>query len=133
MRILIGAVAMALIFAAPPASAQAQPAPSNCSDFAPVPTLPDGATADRDAIEAGNTQYESWGHARLAKLQLCRADIEALRAQLVPLEQSYNSNTEELNTVVANWQVEVAEFNARPGSARNRRDPRAAPARINPE
>lgn len=122
MKRLIGAAAMALLFAAP-AAAQAQPAPSNCSDFAPAPTLPDGATADREAIEVGNTQYQTWGQARLAKLQLCRAEIEALRAQLLTFEQSYNSNNGELGTVVTNWQAEVAEFNER-GASAGRRNPR---------
>ena len=125
MRLLIGAAAMALLFAAP--VAQAQPASPNCSDFAPVPSLPDGATADRAAIEAGNAQYETWGQARLAKLQLCRAEIEALRTQLVSFEQAYNSNNGELNTVVTNWQAEVAEFNER-GAAAGRRSSRGGRA-----
>ncbi len=125
MRLLIGAAAMALLFAAP-AAAQAQPAPSNCSDFAPAPTLPDGATADREAIEAANTQFEAWGQARIAKLQLCRTEIEALRAQLAPMEQSYNSSTVELNSLHTTWRVEVEEFNGRPGgTTRGRRDQRA--------
>ncbi len=121
MKLLIGAAAAALMFAAT-AAAQTPPTDSaHCSGFQPAPTLPDGATADRAEIAVGNTQYETWGQERLAKLRLCRAEIEALRAQLAPLEQAYTANNTELTSVVTAWQAEVAEFNARGGATRNRR------------
>lgn len=134
MKLITGAAAAALVLAStalaqtpqtPPTPAPAAVAlTANCSGFAPAPTLPDGATASRDEIAAGNTAYDTWGQARLAKLRLCRADIEALRAQLIPLEQAYTASNTELGGIVTSWQAEVAEFNARPANSRNRRDPR---------
>jgi hypothetical protein len=132
MKLVIGAAAAALLLVAPVAAQTppagppaAPPVSSNCGNFGPAPTLPDGAAADREQIAAGNTLYDSWGQERLAKLRLCRAEIEALRAQLAPLEQAYTASNTELNGVVAAWTVEVAEFNARPASSRNRRDSRS--------
>ena len=124
MKFLIGAAAAVLLSAAPAAAQTPPSVATNCSDFAPVPSLPDGAAADRAAVAAGNALYETWGQERLAKLRLCRAEIEALRAQLAPLEQGYTTANTELAAFVAAWQAEVAEFNARP-AGRNRRDSRA--------
>ncbi len=121
MKLLIGAAAAALMFAAT-AAAQTPPAVSaNCSGFAPAPTLPDGAIATRSAVEQANTRYEAWAAARHAKLRLCQAEIEALQEQMNPLVQAFNATNTELNAVVASWQAEVAEFNARGASASNRR------------
>lgn len=90
------------------------PAPSaNCSGFAPAPTFPDGATATSRQMNAGNELYQSWGQARIAKLQACRADVEALRAQLNVLEQAYVAANTELNAVTQSWQAEAAEYNGR--------------------
>jgi hypothetical protein len=113
MKVLIGAAVAALFFALP-AAAQTSPTVSpNCSGFVAAPTLPDGADATQAAMTEANTAYQTWGQERIAKLALCRAEIEALRAQLAPLEEGYRGAGIELNATVASWEAEVAEFNAR--------------------
>ena len=119
MKAVLGAAVSALLLFAGAASAQTTtppqpPAPSaNCTGFTPAPALPDGATANPRQMTAGNEAYQSWGQARLAKLQACRADIEALRAQLNVLEQAYITANTELNTTTQSWQAEAAEYNGR--------------------
>lgn len=61
---------------------------------------------------------EAWRIERENKLALCRADIEALRAQLNAMEQAYNQAGGERNTVLGAWNGEVVEFTDR----RRRRD-----------
>lgn len=119
MRILVGVVTVAMIVLAGPAVAQTPPAPSeNCAGFDPAPTLPDGATATATQMTRGNEQYQAWGHERTAKLELCRVDVEALRAQADALAAAYNEATIELNNTTTAWQAEAAEFNERGASRR---------------
>jgi Skp family chaperone for outer membrane proteins len=115
MKVLIGAAVAALAFAS---TAAAQPAPqvsANCSGFSAAPTLPDGATATSRQMTSGNDLYQAWGNERVAKLQSCRADVEALRVQLNALEAAYNTANAELASVTGGWEAEVAEYNARGG------------------
>jgi hypothetical protein len=134
MKFVLGAVAAAMILASPvaaqtpPAPAPVTPAPpvsANCSGFAPAPTLPDGAVVNVNDFNAANTAYTAWGEARLAKLRLCRGEIEALQAQTQVLVEAFNASNSELTAVGASWQAEGAEFLARPENARHRRDPRS--------
>lgn len=126
MRVLIGAAAAALLFASsavaqtPEPAAPAVPVSPNCTGFDPVPAFPDGATANAAAMAEGNELYQTWGNARLAKLQTCRAEIETMRAQLRPMEEGFTNANNELREAVAAWQAEVEEFNARGNSRRNR-------------
>lgn len=120
MKVLFGAAAAALIIATS-AAAQTPPVNPNCTGFTPAPALPDGATANNRQMAAGNDAYQGWGQDRLAKLQACRTDIEALRAQLNTLEQAYNTANGELTGVTNSWQAEVAEYNARGNGGQQRR------------
>lgn len=117
MKAALGAAAAMLMFAGTAWAQNTSPTPpapsANCSGFAPAPTLPDGATANSRQMNAGNESYQSWGQARIAKLQACRADIEALRTQLNALEQAYIAANTELNAVTQAWQTEAAEYNGR--------------------
>ena len=125
MKVLIGAAIAALLIASTAAAQTPAPSP-NCSGFTPAPSLPDGATSTRPQMTQGNEQYQAWGTERLAKLQSCRSDIDALRAQLNVLEAAFNSANAELNSVTTNWQAEVAEFNGRGhNGAVNREDRRS--------
>lgn len=115
MKLLIGAAAAAFALAASPALAQAALTP-NCTGFEPAPTVPDGATASREEVEAANTRFQEWYNATVAKQQTCRADIDAMTAAFNAAEQGRTS-------AQTSWQAEVAEFNARGGepTARERR------------
>lgn len=93
-------------------AAAADPGPT-CSGFAPTPTLPDGATATQAQMTEGEQLYQGWGQPLLAKLQQCRDEIYALRAQLQAREQAFNATNATLRAVTDAWQADVTEFNAR--------------------
>lgn len=122
MKVLIGAAAaMALLVASP---ALAQTTTSACAvQAAPTPALPDGATVTNDAMQAAHAQMSAWAATRQGQLQACRAEIEAMRAQLNGLETTYNQSVGELNTAVAAFAVETEEYNAR--SSQGSRRPQA--------
>lgn len=115
MKVLIGAAVAALALASS-AAAQTPQLSANCTGFSAAPTLPDGATATSRQMTDGNDTYQSWGSERVAKLQGCRAEVEALRTQLNALELAYNTANGELASVTNGWQAEVAEYNARGGA-----------------
>lgn len=116
MRAIVVAVALAC---ASPALAQqgtGAPLPPNCTGYARVPTLPDGARASHGAMTAGGQTLDTWRRDREAKMALCLADINTLRAQLNAMEQAYNELGVERNNAIDAWNNEVAEFSARSGS-----------------
>lgn len=93
------------------AAPAADPGPT-CSGFAAAPALPDGAAATQVQMTEGETQYQAWGTATLAKLQSCRDEIYAMRAQLTAREQAFSGANAALRSVTDAWQADVAEFNA---------------------
>jgi hypothetical protein len=115
MKLLIGAAAAAFVLAASPAFAQASLTP-NCTGFEAAPTLPDGATAERAAVETANTTFTTWNEATLAKLRACQADVAAMTA-------AFNAAEAARRAAQTGWEAEVVEFNARGGqpTARERR------------
>lgn len=119
MKLLMG-VAAAMLWITLPMAADAQQATS-CGGFEAAPTLPDGATANRQAIERGNARYAAWSQARVARLQACKVEIETLQAQLRPMIAAFEPAKAELDAVVASWTAEVEEFNTR-GRAAGARD-----------
>ena len=121
MKILLGAVAAALLLA-PVAFAQTTPAgTSNCAGFETPPALPDGAAANTTAMAAGSATYDAWHNGTESKKSLCQADIAELRAQLNVMVEAYNqAETQRFATQTA-WGAEIAEFNARGGSSRRQR------------
>lgn len=118
MKFLIGVAAATLLMASP-ALAQTPDLPESCTGFAAAPTLPDGATADREAIAAADAQFREWHGAGSTKLTQCRAEVEAARARVAAMETAYNAAVAQLNGTRDTWVVEVEEFNAR--SPRQRR------------
>lgn len=114
--LMMGAPAFAQTETTPQAPAApttpADPGPT-CSGFAPAPTLPDGATATQAQMTEGEQQYQGWGQAVLAKLQQCRDEIYAMRAQLQAREQAFNNTNASLRAATEAWQADVAEFNER--------------------
>ncbi len=119
MKFLIGVAAATLLMASPALAQTPATAPDVCVGFAAAPTLPDGATAAPEAMAAMDTEFRAWHGAGTAKLQQCRTEIEALRAQLTATETAYNGGVALLNGTRDAWQVEVDEYNAR-APARNR-------------
>lgn len=106
MKVLIGAAAAAVLLTAAPAFAQTNMSP-NCTGFEPAPTpLPDGATAERAAVEEMNTRIQAWADARRDKLLACQADINAM-------SQALNTALQERQATTTAWNAEVTEFNAR--------------------
>jgi hypothetical protein len=70
-------------------------------------------------MNEASSGYQSWGNARLAQLQACRAEVATLEAQLEAMRVSFNTANTELRTVGESLQVEIAEFNAREGEPEN--------------
>ncbi len=114
MKVLIGAAAAAVLLMAAPAFAQTNIS-LNCTGFDAAPTLPDGATANRAAVEAMNTQVQIWADARREKLLACQADINAM-------SQAFNTTSQELQAVTTAWNAEVTEFNTRANTSSSRRE-----------
>lgn len=128
MKLLLSAAAVAALLIASPALAQtdAAPAAASCGAVAPAPDdRPDGATADRAAIEAYTERFNAWGEATNQALACKRARAEAARAQADALTNEFNTENAAVRTAIEAWTAEVAEFNAR-APARRARDPRAA-------
>lgn len=100
MRLLMGAAALALAFAAQ-AFAQTPPAPQ-CA-FAPAPTLIDGATSNRDAMTAAGEEVNAWLQTRQAQEAACQPQLNASLAQLQTMESAYNAAGRERVAVVEAW------------------------------
>jgi hypothetical protein len=115
-------VALALLAAAltvAPAAAQTQGAPpaaaaaSRCGVVPPAPTIPDGATANRAAMNAARTAYNEWGAQAQTVLACRRAEVEELRARTDALVNEYNAANSQARVVSEQMVAEVAEFDAR--------------------
>jgi hypothetical protein len=98
-----------------PAAPAAQAAASRCEAVAAAGPqgLPDGATADADAMNAGNAAFTAWATAERATLECRRAEIADLRATLDARATEFNAAAERLNSAIPAWQAEVDEYNAR--------------------
>jgi hypothetical protein len=69
----------------------------------------------QDALQAYDTAYR-------ANLQCRRAELDRLTAQLQARRDEYNNGAGNLNALLATWQTEIDEFNARQPRRRNNRD-----------
>jgi len=109
------AVLVALI--ATPAMAQTESAPaaavSQCGDMPAAPTIPDGATADRAAMDAANAAYNAWGAQAQAVLSCRRAEAQEARARSDALVGQYNAAAEQVRTTSEQMVAAAAAFNAR--------------------
>jgi hypothetical protein len=126
MKLLLGVAVAALLIASPAmAQTDAAPAAASCAAVAPAPgDQPDGATADRAAVEAYTERFNAWAEATGQVLACKRARAEEARARADALTTEFNTENTALRTAIDSWTAEVTEFNARP--QRQRRDPRAA-------
>lgn len=127
MRLLIGAAAAAFLMAAP-AVAQTPAAPaltSTCGEYPPQPTLPDGASANRAAMERGVEAYNTWITAAQA-VQNCRnAEMTAWRTAYEGIGARNEADVQSANALNATWRADLEEFEARQnrGNRRGGGDP----------
>jgi hypothetical protein len=118
MRILLAGAAMALLVAG---SAYAQTeetsagtaSASTCGELPARPTLPDGANANREQMDAANTAYTAWSQTYHANLTCRRTEADNARATWQARVAEYNAAATGLNESNTSWEAEVAEYNAR--------------------
>jgi hypothetical protein len=79
--------------------------------------MPDGATANRRAVEAFTTRFNEWVSSTNTVLACKRSRAEAARAQADALTAEFNADNGNARAAIAAWTTEVEEFNAR-GSRR---------------
>lgn len=125
MKVLMGAAVVALLIAAPAnaqtgatTSAPTAAAASSCGPVPEMPTLPDGANANRNEMERANTAYMEWSTAMRANLDCRRAEWQAMDQAADARLAEHNTAAAALTTANTNWQAEVEEFNTRPGNRR---------------
>jgi hypothetical protein len=125
MKLLLGAAVAALLIASP-AIAQTGAAPAaDCGTFvgeAPA-GAPDGATANRAAVDAYTQRFNTWAEAQRQVLLCKRQQAEAAQAAAQAAINEYNVDNAAVNTAITAWTAEVTDFNARPQQPR--RDPRS--------
>ena len=124
MKVLIAAAAAAVLIALPAAAQTtttappANPVPPNtCPALPAAPTLPDGATATRAQMTAGNTAYNAWLADFNSKFACYRSAAQAALAVANARTAEHNAGADLLNSTNHNWQAEVAEFDARGNSS----------------
>lgn len=117
MRVLLGAMAAVLL---PTSGAAAQvggesagASAAACSAAPAMPSLPDGANASREQMDAANTAFTTWALAYRNNLQCRRAEAEALYARWQARVAEHNALADALNQQHTAWEAEVAEFNDR--------------------
>jgi hypothetical protein len=98
-----------------PAPVAVVPADSPCANLTTPagPVIPDGASATGTQMQETADQYTAWGNDRLARLQACRTEVQAARAMAEALAAAYTASNAELGAITAQFETEVAEFNAR--------------------
>ena len=120
MKVLLGATAAVLLLASP-ALAQTQTAlPAQCN-FTAAPTIPDGATANNNAMRDARTAVEAWRTTRQAELAACNAASQALLAQANAAAAAHNTAATETDTVIRQFTAENEEYNARAPNQRRER------------
>jgi hypothetical protein len=126
MKVLLGAAAVAALLIATPAMAQDTPAAAAaCGNVEPAPdNMPDGASANRSAVEAYTQRFNAWAEATNQVLACKRAQAEAARAEADRLTTEFNAQNSTIRGSVAAWTAEVEEFNAR-GVSEGGRDRRS--------
>lgn len=120
MKVLIGAAAAMMLFAAAasaqdaPAASTAPVAPSACGDLPPDPALPDGATVDSAGMDAANTIYLAWATSVQSVARCRAAEYEAALATARARRDEHNAAAERLNAVGVQWTAQSEIYCARP-------------------
>lgn len=113
MRMLLGAVAALSWVSAAAAQTTETAGASECAAPPPAPTLPDGAAATREQMDAANAAFSTWAQAYRANLQCRRTEAEALRQRWQARVAEHNALADALNERHSAWEADVAEFNDR--------------------
>jgi hypothetical protein len=95
-----------------PQSAQTGPCAETLS--APEPVIPEGATANQQAMDAADAAYLAWGSEVQRNMQCRRAEFERLTAISNVREAEHNRLAQRLAEFTSNWDVERTEYCARP-------------------
>ncbi len=127
MRILLAGALAALClggvaFAQDTTNAGTVTGASACGEAPARPTLPDGAAANRAAMDAANTAYTAWSQAYHANLTCRRTEADNARATWQARVAEYNAAATALNESNTSWEAEVAEYNGRSGSTETQVD-----------
>jgi hypothetical protein len=117
MKVLLGATAAVLLLASPALAQTGAPTLAQCT-FTAAPTLADGASADRAAMEAKTVEVNAWLATRQQEEAACAAAIQALN-------NTRAASGTERQSLVQTWNTEIQEFGARgpaaaPSSRRDR-------------
>jgi hypothetical protein len=130
MKYLLAACAAALALsasafaeeAAAPAQQPELPAAqaSTCPTFTmPAdPTLPDGATANANAMQQGNATYQSWIQTVRSGYDCRRNEYRQALANLRAREAELRPMNDKVQTITTGWEAQVNAYNARTGRAR---------------
>jgi len=124
MRVLVMGAALFLLAAQAsaqtnaPADTAAANATSACGALTAAPAMPDGATANNEAMTAGNTAFLAWAQPQQQALACRRAEIEALHARWQALSTEYNAGAQALNAANAARDAELDQYNTRAGGGR---------------
>lgn len=125
MRLLTGAAIAALLLASPALAQTTQAGdptpvaqPTACAPLPERPTPPDGATANRQQMEAGVAAFNAWAEQYRQGVACRRQEVAQMRATHDALLAQHNQAAQDLNTAIASIEAEAAEFNQRnPGRA----------------
>jgi hypothetical protein len=116
MKLVLGAAAAAVLFLGGAAMAQTTTPlpPSNCPTVGAEPSLPEGTTANQDAITSADQAYQTWASATSARLQCLRAEKEHHEAITHARVEEFNTLNTQLRTVTERWAAEREAYCSRP-------------------
>jgi hypothetical protein len=97
-------------------SAADAPETPPCSETlsTPEPTIPDGATANQQAMDAADTAYLAWGHEVQRNLQCRKTEFDHLTAIATAREAEHGRLAQRLADVSTAWEAQQTIYCARP-------------------
>lgn len=107
--------------AAEPAAPAIPVGPSNCPPTPEPPTLPDGATADAAAMQAGQDAYNDWADKFRAGADCRRSEVQTLRATYDTRVSEFNALAATFNDVGKQWIASGEAWTARQEAERENR------------
>ncbi len=110
MKVLLGATAAVMLLASPALAQTGAATTSSCQNFPAAPTVPDGATAEREAVQTATDAVRAWDTDLQTRIAACRAEITALN-------NAVNAQDTARAQTVSNMATEIQEFSARANSA----------------
>lgn len=113
---LMAGVALAQTETPAPAAPAGPPAVSSCAAVPAEPTVPDGATATNEQVNAFNTAYQAWAATATSAIACRRAEVQSTQAAAQSLLEQHNALAQRINALAANWQTESAEYCGRRGN-----------------